>query len=212
MIIIGKKIALVLFSAYLCILHFENCDAFETIFNRHKKYFRFFHESKPKLLVFFSGPPGIGKTTLANQLEEELHALRISSKEINPIFHNLSISTHKKQGYLKWCLRHLNNVSPNHLVLLDRRADRGSEDFFQFAKVNDYKTFIIRLVADQQEIEQRINNRGIYVQEYLSGLGFFLKQCDEFAIQHPPDFIFNSNEGSFEKSKRELLEAIRERL
>ena len=68
-------------------------EIYKEIFLRHiEKINNLEKENKP-MLILFSGPPGIGKSTIAKILEKKLSAIRISSDEYRALFQEIGVDS-----------------------------------------------------------------------------------------------------------------------
>lgn len=186
------------------------------IFEKHLKTIENLDKSNPKLIIMFSGTPGMGKTFLAKKLEEQFGGLRISSDEVRSIFKAEQIKDKGKgekllNDYLLWSVKRLTNLSPNHLIILDRSIDRTGEMYYQFAKNFGYDVFLIRLNVDRDVVEKRIHERGTSVENLIGGLNRWWELYERSAQLYPADYQYN-NHKNHEKDFRELTAEIESRL
>ena len=56
-------------------------ELFADVFQSHLQILKHLDVANPRLLVMFSGTPGMGKTTVAKKLEDHLQAIRLSTDE-----------------------------------------------------------------------------------------------------------------------------------
>ena len=59
---------------------------FPKIFQKHLQTLKYVGKTNPKLLVFFSGAPAMGKTTIAKKPEDELGAIRLNVDVVKKLF------------------------------------------------------------------------------------------------------------------------------
>lgn len=142
-----------------------NLDAIrEIIKNDYIPYLTNKSVTNPKLLIYFLGVPGSGKTTLAKMLEQEFEAIRISKDDIITIlrtnFPQLRIPELARlvNSQLEMILTEIARF-PNGLVILDKSADRQYQVVQKYAKKNNYQTYIINLDPPRYLVEQRIKKR-----------------------------------------------------
>ncbi|MFI5342689.1 MAG: dual specificity protein phosphatase family protein [Chlamydiales bacterium] len=186
------------------------------IFEEHLQIIKNLDKSNPKLIIMFSGTPGMGKTFLAKKLEEQFHGLRISSDEVRSIFNMKKIKDKGKDqkllnDYLLWSVKRLNNLSPNHLIILDRSIDRTGDMYYQFAKNFGYDVFLIRLKVDRDVVEKRIKERGTSVDNLIEGSQRWWELYERSAQLYPADYQYHNHKHD-KKHFRELTAEIEARL
>ena len=138
-------------------------EVFKKVFQKHVLLLNNLEKENRPLFILFSGPPGIGKSTLAKVLEKKLSAIRISSDEARSFFkdaestsaQNLSYS----DDYALYIFNILNNTSKNHLYIFDMSCDRKYDFIKYISELYHYPLFVIRLTLPYEEIRQRIIQR-----------------------------------------------------
>lgn len=184
-------------------------EDYEKVFSHHVKILSYLDESHPNLLIVFSGTPAMGKTTIAQKLQNQLHAVRLSSDEVRSILSQLGNwpPDFSVDAYLDWALRKLEMERKNHLFILDRSIDRTFKRYQSFAVEKGYPLFIIKMVVDRKEVERRVCVRGTDVANLMAQIDRCWRHYERFNELHQADFIFDNN-GSSEKNLQELIAKI----
>lgn len=181
---------------------------FPKIFEEHLHSFPYRNECKQKLIVMFSGTPGMGKSTVAKRLEEHFHGMRVSSDEVRKLLKKHQIydeSTVKR--YVVWTIEKLMTCYLNQLIIVDGSVDRTYDIYIKMIKGKGIDTFLIRMQLDRQTLEKRIRERGISVEPILRHMDLYWKDYETFGQNHEPDFIFN-NSDNVECALNKLVECI----
>lgn len=182
------------------------------IYDRHLKTLSYLDESNPKIIVLFSGTPGMGKTEIAKKLEEQLHGIRISSDEVRYIMKKDKIKDEKLlNDYLLWSLKRLSKDTPNHLFIMDRSIDRTYDHYVNFAKNFGYELFLVRINVDKNVVEERIKQRGANVNTLLYRLNDRWDEYVNSTDKYPADFAFDNN-GDQTKPLAELITLIKQKI
>lgn len=185
----------------------------ERVFEKHTQKLSHLHKKNPKLLILFSGTPGMGKTFISKKLEDHFHGIRVSSDEVREILREDKIRDEKiVNDYLLWSLKKLSQVSPNHLIILDRSIDRPYETYLQFANSFGYEVFLIRLQVDRKKVEDRIHERNTSVKILLKRLNDRWNEYLLSAQNYPADYLFDNNGEDIEAKLSVLIDKIYERL
>jgi len=114
------------------------------------------------IAIFFSGTPGMGKTTLAMELEKEFDAIRINHddarRSLDPEddFHD----------YLRLALSQCHG----HNLIFDGSIDRTYPWILPLAKKEGFRPVVIRLEVDKEIVRERIISRGTEVDRFLGKL------------------------------------------
>lgn len=185
------------------------------IFEEHLNTLSNLDKSNPKLIIMFSGTPGMGKTFLAKKLENQFQGLRISSDEVRSIFKTEKIKDKDSKllnDYLLWLAKRLTDISPNHLIILDRSIDRTGDMYYKFAKDFGYDVFLIRLDVDRDEVVKRIKERGSSVENLIRSLDRWWGQYERSIQLYPADYQYNNNHKHNDKHFKELVAEIESRL
>ena len=196
------------------------CDEPKTlhqqIFQNQRKDFIYEGVVQPKkLMIVFSGTPGMGKTTIATQLEEKFQAIRISSDNVRAIMiENGSRNWTWLEDYLLWSLKQVALHSPNKLIILDRSIDRPYPTYIQFAKTFGYELFLIRIQVDKGLLKKRIKERGTTHSSAKTLLKQLNHRWTEYKLSednYPADYDFDNNE-SLDHSMPALIALIEKRI
>jgi predicted kinase len=124
-------------------------------------------ENQP-LLIAFTATPGMGKTTIAKQLENELHGIRITLDEgriamkkqgIYPITGTLTDKIACTMNYLDALLQELKQTCKNQLIILDDSVDRMYQPIMAIAHKHKIPMFIIKINASKETAIARIKAR-----------------------------------------------------
>lgn len=184
---------------------FENvyADQFETLLH--------LEISNPKVLILFSGTPGMGKSTVAKELEQRFSAVRISSDEGRNHLSNNGLSRGLSDEYMKWFLEKVVSQTPNQCFILDRSIDRHFSFYESFAKKHGFQIFVIRMDVSKEILTKRIIDRKKSVEAYLSHLHKYMADYDAFNQTHEVDFVFNNDEEHTQNITR-LASAISQKI
>lgn len=180
---------------YSCINALEvPFSSFEKIFEEQSKSWQDLSKSNPKMMIMFSGTPGMGKTTLAKALEQHFQALRISSDETRDLLKKNNLDLKLAHDYVSWCLQKLSKESSNHLIILDCSIDRAFDSYVKkFADQANYGVFIIRMIVDRNIVEKRIKSRGKSVEMLLKGANQSWQDYEYFGQTHKLHYLFENN-------------------
>ena len=171
-------------------------EIFEQTFELHKKTLAFLDVSNPKLLVLFSGTPGMGKTTVAKVLENTFQANRLSTDEARKFLSCLGFSISLADQYIAWCLEKINSFSPNKMFILDRSVDRTYVTYQKFAQHNNYEIILVKMFVPRSLVEERIRLRQREDTEIiLQNQDRFWRDYELFNVTNRADILFeNINE------------------
>jgi predicted kinase len=198
---------LLVLSIVCTVFSYSNERVFERVFEVHKKNLAYLHESKPNLMILFSGTPGMGKTVVAKQLEERFHAVRLSSDDIRLILREQGVEEGLANAYLAWCAHKIFQTEPNHLFVFDKSIDRTFDIYSKFANDHHYPIFLIQMRVPRSVVEARIRSRGKDVKTILHQLDYAWKNYEDFGRSHVADFVFENDEAT-ENSVEPLIQKI----
>lgn len=170
--------------SYLEAAPFEHQKAYDI----HYATFKHLDAAHPRLLILFSGTPGMGKTTLSHFIEDQLQAIRLSSDESRQFLRDAYQNAPEKyydreiglQAYIQYCLFRLDSHSSNHLIVMDLSIDRTYKKIFKLANALGYETYVIRLTCPRKTLEQRLKNREQEASFYLNRLDQWLQDHSQF--------------------------------
>jgi protein-tyrosine phosphatase/predicted kinase len=166
---------------------------FSLVYTMHLPTLQHKERPNPKCLILFSGTPGMGKTTIAKELEERFQAIRLSTDEARDFLRKNNLPLSLADSYIEWCLQKVAEELPNHLIILDRSVDRTYETYRQFASLYGYETFLIRMDVERSIVEERIEHRGRDAEELLQKLDRSWHDFLLFGQTYTPDFHFKNN-------------------
>lgn len=175
---------------------FVSANEFERVFEIHSKNLPYLEEPHDRFLVVFSGTPGMGKTTVAKEIEKRFHGVRICADEVRAIIRELGKSDEEPyfrisvEEYFPWLLRKLDKEYPNHLLILDRSIDRQYDTYLPFTQKFSYPVFLIRLNISREVARERIRQRGIEVEWFLERFDKFWEDYERFGQTHSVDYLF----------------------
>lgn len=175
----------------------------------------------PRLLVLFSGAPGVGKTTIARKIESEFRGLRLENDAIRRML---------KQDYPEMELEDISHLtyvimqnswdwlienSVNGLFIIDAGIDRRYSLAEELARKHGFDSVLLAFEISDEEHEKRIRVRGAHPFASLDRILSFAQQRRQeqrdFLSQHVPDMIIThstTNEQIFEIIKHHLLTRI----
>lgn len=198
-------------------------DLHEKAYQIHCSAFSNVDVSHPRLLLLFSGTPGMGKTTLSYYLENELEAIRLGADDSRAVLRkqfDTDVSSDSEnyndheiqlEEYLQYCLTKLDTESSNHLVILDRSIDGIEEQTLKLAEQLGYDTYIIRLSCQKATVEKRLCIREDDPFIHLNRLNHWFKQYEEFPLELV-DYTLNVEEEWEYLPLDDLIDAIHEKL
>lgn len=201
----------------VCTAHVEKSsypynERYEDVFQKHLQILKHLDVANPRLLIMFSGTPGMGKTTVAKELEDELQAIRLSTDEARFFLQASGLNTTLADAYLDWCLQKVTEISSNHLIILDRSVDRTYPGYLKFAKSYGYDTFLVRMQVPRPIVEERIRKRGREdTAAILQGADRSWYDYELFNNQYVANYVF-VNEVEAEPSLTELIDMLTLRL
>lgn len=185
------------------------CD-YEKIFEEYKASVPYYSVENPRLMILFSGTPGMGKSTLSKKLERDLQGMRVSSDESRALLKKYGRNSMEVGAYLEWLLVKLQERSPNHLIILDKSMDRNYQAVMEFARKYGFKTYLIRMTMERSNAEERIRFRGENVEKLIQNADNHWGQYAQFGDVQQHDFLFdNSAEGMTDEKVAPLIQSIR---
>jgi predicted kinase len=159
---------------------------------------------RQKCVVLFSGVPGSGKSHIAQSIEQELGAIRISNDDIRDLIvaENPGIEPAKRERIklaVATALLGLLETSPDGLVVFDVSCDRpgGYEFYHDWAAQRGCRIVLLRMDVPRATLEQRIHQRGNTgyrkAAQALANLDVWWKEWEAFGKRQKPDLIVTPN-------------------
>lgn len=190
---------------------------FEPVLHDQLELLNHLDTPQPRLVIAFSGVPGMGKTTLAKGLEEKLAGLRLSSATARQLLseHHIDPQAIDSSGlrqidqYMAYLQRRLDQLSPNHLLIIDASLDRTYKRLLSEAHAKGYQTLVVRLMAPRPVVEARIQGVKSGSEKHLSNLDDWYKQYEAFGDTGLYDIIIDTD-APYELSLQQILEAVEE--
>lgn len=173
-----------------------------------------------KMIIFFSGKSGVGKSTLARYLSKELGAIHLENDKVRILIQDFFNNNIKKDDrnqlmwdYANYVNDKLAKKSPNQLWVRDAMIDRFYEYFWEYCDKNSITRFVISFQLSEkltaQQIVNRVDKQHVNVKNLLGDLG--KKQIawrTDFLQHNTPDYVFtDKNHGQFV----EVLQLIKKR-
>lgn len=152
----------------------------------------------PKILILFSGPPNSGKSTVARQLEEYLHAVRLENDRLRELITNTTapLSLDEKAEFVYELMDHLRqeiSSIANGLWVMDSSIDRQYQRVFDFAAKYGFATIIIAMSIPEQTHKEWITRSGdkswATVDQYLTRMPMLRDQQQAFLAAYTPDIV-----------------------
>ena len=181
-----------------------SANQFADIYKEHKQELQNLDVAHAPFIITFSATPGMGKTTVAKQLESELFALRISSDTARALLTKHSLKPSETlRDYLQYMLKQLEQTSPNHLIILDMSVDREYKLIADAAQKQNIPLFVIRLDVTKEEAASRILKSKPKPDAYLKHLDKWFKDYQAF---NPSNISFTLTQDNFPALLKTLQE------
>ncbi len=129
------------------------------LFYEHQNRLNNLEKSNSPLIICFSGSPGMGKTTVAKELEQHYSAVVISSDQIRALKSSTSLTKEStnESDYFYFLMDHL--PKKNGMFILDMSIDRTYKELLPWASKNNIPVFIIQIELSKEEAINRIKQR-----------------------------------------------------
>lgn len=184
-----KKFLFISFLAPFSLAYGEiTVDVLEKMFKQHCSQLKNTHIQQKPFIITFSGTPGMGKSRLAQKLEDVYQAVRISTDTLRALF-NSSASIELKeydealQKYFAYFFKRYS--FPNKRMILDASIDRKYARLFPFFQLQNIEFVVVRLEVPRDVIVKRLIAReGDRAYWYLKHLDAWLLDYDNFAQQY----------------------------
>lgn len=155
----------------------------------------------PPLLVLFSGTPGMGKSTIATRIAQELKAIKIVIDDVRELWkkHGIAVtgSAHDKRmftiNYLEQLIITLAARSPNRFIILDSSVDRSYSSIKTLADQYGFPTVVIRLLLTKDEAIERIKQREVVPEEYIRHMDGWYQDYQRFDLTRV-DYFYDTRE------------------
>ena len=173
------------------------------IYKEHIKILKNLNIPHKKLIIFFAGIPGSGKTHIAKILERRYKAARVNNDELRRVMRKLYKKKYKKvpasidaclYDYVNWFIKNYN--FPNKLIIADRGIERKYKEAFLLAKRLGYKIFVISVrVFSRKLLEKRVKKklRGRLDRNFIENIDRWIKENKEFNKNIKPDIVIDNN-------------------
>lgn len=183
------------------------------------KSVRNIHHQNPRLLVVFSGGNGLGKSTLAQKIGNELHGLILENDDIKSHLITLNPQlTRDERNVLTWqysmdLYQRLSSVTPNGLVVRDGVIDWYYDRILPVFEKQQYQLFVVGYDVSRERCIELIKKRGdkptVSQERLLELLDDHKIHAARFRKLHKPDIIL-TDDNLFDHET--VLAAIRRRL
>ena len=171
----------------------------------------------PRVMIAFSGTPGMGKTTLAKALEAYYKGVRISSDEVrehylNHVCNPWSFYYDKMAIPLFWYSM-ICRVSEetDQILIVDSSCDTILPLLRCFAKEHHYHFFVVRMEVPKKQVIKRLECRSQRLNLSTDDqLKSFYRVQKQYLKQEkePYHFYFDNRNGVFEHSFHKLVKAL----
>lgn len=195
--------------AWLCLLSSLSAYPidFEKIFQKQIGSLNYLDVENPPLILLFSGTPGMGKTTLSQEVEHTFQAVRIAIDDTRLFFRAEGLDYTYLEPYLFWLFDKVYTEYPNHFLIFDLIVHPFYEKVMDFASKHSAPTFLTRLVVPREIVEARIVSRGNKPEITLLRLDKNWEEYENFGMTHTFDLVFDNSEEN--ASAAPLIEALK---
>jgi thymidylate kinase len=159
---------------------------FDKVYGAHSPMLKYLNVKHDPLVICFSGVSGMGKSTIAQLLEDKYQAVRISSNDIRAIMHSLKINPNEivdkdkmatvLEAYTIYLMQRV-RIS-NGLIILDASIDRVYKDLFPVLNQLGFAHTVIRLEVPLDIAKSRIQLRD------KENAKFYLKHFEKWAADY----------------------------
>lgn len=223
------KISYTLVILLSCLTHYTALHThpnFDNIIQEHITLLSNLDKVNPPLMILFSATPGMGKTTLATNIQNVFDAVKITVDDARKLLvkHAIPVrgdSTYKSLpieekiecivNYLDQLIQEIRKTSKNQFFIIDDSVNQWHDKIQRIADKNGMQTFLIRLDVSKAKAIERIKQREQDPQGYLDAMDtwyYFYQQFDA----HLVDYVF-CNENIFDiKEFDELLDQLKIKL
>ncbi len=178
------------------------------------------------LLIMISGCAGMGKTTLAKFLQENLHILRFNGDDTRSFlkqedYFDVSLPVETKLGRILSCFSHfvskVEKEASNKSIIFDESIDRQKPPAYQLVsdiiETYRYPKFVVRLKVSKEVALTRIlqrehnspNNTNHFKQHFEDYYTVYEKFNPDYV-----DFSLDNEGSSVEENSGPLIEKIKE--
>ena len=159
-------------------------------------------------LILLSGTPGMGRTTLAKRLAQDLKGVYISADELRQLSEKKNVKKEVYTLFKRIRKEHQNHriifdgglTLVHHLALLSQEMKGKKPDRFVTGK-----KVVIRMSAPREHVEGRIRKCKVNPDAYFKHLDKWFQIYDESAV-YPFDHYFDNRNGNFELAYRKLFQ------
>jgi len=161
---------------------------FESLYQQHLQLLHNTQIKQDPFVITFSAVPGMGKTFVAQQLQEHYNAVLISTNDVRSLIADLALGDRKYaeillKRYMLFLWERYNE--PNRRIILDASVDRIYWVLFPFFEKMKMPFVIIRLQTPPELVIDRIvHSQGDQAQNYLKFLDTWFKDYQDFGQAH----------------------------
>ena len=172
------------------------------IYNEHLKVLKNLNIPHKKLIIFFAGVPGAGKTYISKVLEKRYNGIRVNNDELRRlirILYKRKFNSYLKNvdkilyDYLDWFIS--NYKFSNRLIIADRGIDRKYEELLLLVKKLKYPFFIISIkLTSRRLLEKRVKKklRGKLDRNFIENIDRWIRENREFNKNFKSDIIIKN--------------------
>jgi len=189
----------------------EDAMLFKQIYTEHCKKLKNTDIQKKPFFICFSGTPGMGKSTLANKLEDHYKAVKIRTDDVRAIINSLDLQDKKSalskiQDYLQFFFKEYQ--CPNKFIIIDASIDRTYTLLFPMLEKNKIPYLVIRLEVDPDTVLKRIQEREKDVKFYLSWMPDARKDYENFLVHNKNKNIIMFDNNNSKPDLKKIYKAV----
>lgn len=179
---------------------------FDTVIQEHIQKLSNLDKVNSKLLILFSATAGMGKTMLANKIEAEMQAIKVTvddarillkKNKIYPIEGSEQDKINCITSYLDHLISKLEQVSKNQLIIIDDSVDRLYQNFMSIAKAHKFPTYLIRIKVSKEKAIERIKKREQSPQGYLENMDRWYRDYERLNSGYI-DYVIDNESDKFD--------------
>ncbi|MCB1114106.1 MAG: zeta toxin family protein [Chlamydiia bacterium] len=167
---------------------------FEPLFQKQLVGIEHLNLSRKPRLIFYSGTPGMGKSTLSKAIKENFQAIILDSDEARIYFRENGYPREKLDDYLVWAIDRILATYPNGLIVLDNTVDSCFDPFKAYIKKGSIPYTLIRLSVPREIVERRLILRENHPEAYLKALDEWWQNYLVFESKETFGLYFDNSE------------------